>query len=273
LPDFRGARVGLLESRFGREAADMVRRMGGHPVSAPALRELPNEIPDLCSGVLRRLEAARQPVLVCLTGAGLRALFTQADARGCGPALDAAIARAMTVCRGPKPAGALASRGLPVSLRASTPYTTDEVIEALEPLDFEARFVVLIHHGERNDPLARWLIERGAELHELLPYRWSLPEDTAPVRQLAGAILGGEIDAMAFTSQVQVDHLYQIAGSERSGALTVALNERTVTGAIGPTCAGALEAAGVRPAVTADPPKLGPLLTGLALLLEGRSRQ
>jgi uroporphyrinogen-III synthase len=78
---------------------------------------------------------------------------------------------------------------------------------------------------------------------------------------------------MAFTSQVQVDHLYQIAGSERAGALTVALNERTVTGAIGPTCAGALEAAGVRPAVTADPPKLGPLLTGLALLLEGRSRQ
>lgn len=244
--------------------------MGGLPISAPALLEAPRPVPDLCA-LVERLRAARNPILVCLTAAGLRALFAQAAGQGCGAALDAAVARAVTVCRGPKPAGVLAARGLPVSLKAAAPFTTAQVIDALEGIDLRGMCAAVVHHGERNDALASWLVERGAELHELLPYEWRLPADTGPVRQLAAGIIAGDVDAVAFTTQVQVKHLFEIAGPSQAVPLAFALNERTVTGAIGPTCAAALETAGVRPAVVADPPKLGPLLAGLARILQERT--
>ena len=271
MPDFHGARVGLLEARFSDDAASMVRRLGGQPISAPALREVPHRIPDLCTGFVGRLASAARPVVVCMTGAGVRALFVQAGAEGCQPTLSEALARATTVCRGPKPAGVLAAQGLPVSVKAAEPFTTAELMAAMEPLDLHGRFVALLHYGETNEKLAEWLRARGADLHELLPYEWQLPEDTAPVERLADEIIAGRVDAVAFTSQVQVRHLLAIAGPARLTALIAAMNGKTVIGAIGPTCSAALEAAGVHPAVIASPPKLGPLLAALADVLQDRS--
>jgi uroporphyrinogen-III synthase len=269
MPDFRGARVGLLESRLSEEAANLVRRMGGEPVCAPALREVAHPIPDLCSGFVARLTGATDPVVICLTGAGVRALFAQAAEQRCEDALQAAMTRVITVCRGPKPAGVLASRRLPISIRAAEPFTTHEVIAAIEPLALAGRFVGLVHYGERNTPLAEWLRARGAHVYELLPYEWQLPKDTAPVDRLVDEIIAGTIDAVAFTSQVQVEHLLQIASS-RIPALVTAMNTKTLTGAIGPTCAATLQRVGVQPAVVASPPKLTPLLNAIADVMESR---
>ena len=270
MPDFTGARIGLLEARLGDEIAGMVRRLGGQVACAPAVREVPLAIPDLCGGFVSRLASARDPVLVCLTGAGVRALLAQASQQGCLPALHDAMERATTVCRGPKPAGALAAHGLPVSLRAAEPFTTAEVMSVMEPLPLKGRLVALLHYGEENAALSSWLRDRGAELHDLLPYEWHLPEDTAPVARLADEIIAGRIDAVAFTSQVQVRHLLAIAGPDRRAPLVEALNRGTVVGAIGPTCSAALEAAGIKPAVVASPPKLAPLLAALARALHNR---
>ena len=262
MPDFGGARVALLEARLAEEAAAIVRRLGGEPVTAPALREVAHAIPGLADGFIARLATAPDPVVICLTGAGVRALFAQAAEQDCDVGLAHAIARATTVCRGPKPAGALATRKLPASIRAQTPYTTREVIEAMEPLDLRGRFVAVVHYGERNAPLTAWLSHRGAELCELLPYEWQMPEDTAPLVDLVDEAIAGSIDAVAFTSQIQVRHLWKVAG-ERAGALRSALGGPTI-GASGPTCAAALEAVGVAPTVVADPPKLNALLRAMA---------
>ena len=270
VPDFRGAQIGVLEARFGEDTANMVRRMGGEPVSAPALQEAPRPIPDLCSAFVPRLAAAADPVAVCLTGAGLRALFAQAVDQGCDAALRQALAAATTVCRGPKPAGVLSAEGIPVSRRAAEPFTTSDVIEALEPLDLRQRFVALVHYGEANEPLSAWLRERGADLHELLPYEWRLPDDTSRLDRLVDGIVRGEVRGVAFTSQVQLRHLLQIAGDTRRAALLDAMNRTVVTGAIGPTCAAALESVGVHPTIVASPPKLGPMLASLANALHDR---
>ena len=268
MPDFRGARIALLEARLSEETANLVRRMGGEPVSAPALREAAHPIRDLCSGFVAQLSRAPEPVVICLTGAGVRALFAQAAELGCEDALQAGLARAITVCRGPKPAGALTARGLPVSIRAGDPFTTTEVLAAIEPLQLSGRFVGLVHYGERNVTLADWLRERGADVHEVLPYEWHLPEDTGPLDRLVDDIVAGKLDAVVFTSQVQVEHLLRIAGPTRKQALIAALQTRTLTGAIGPTCAATLERVGVPPAVVASPPKLLPLLNAVAEALE-----
>jgi uroporphyrinogen-III synthase len=264
MSDFRGARVGVLEARLEADIATMVRRLGGRVISAPALREVPRAIPDMGKGLIERLASAEDPVLVCLTGSGVRALLAQAAGEGCLSALHDAIARATTVCRGPKPAGVLAAHGLPVTLRAAEPFTNAEVMNVLEPVWMDGRFVVLLHYGEQNIALSSYLRDRGADVYDLLPYEWQLPEETEPVARLADEIIAGRVDAVAFTSQIQVRHLLAIAGADRRTPLVEALNRKTVVGAIGPTCDAALTAAGIRAAVVASPPKLAPLLAALA---------
>ena len=82
-----------------------------------------------------------------------------------------------------------------------------------------------------------------------------------PLEQLTSAVIDGRIDAVVFTSQVQVRHLLEIAGTMgKLPALVDALNTRTVTASIGPTCWAALVERGVAPHLEPARPKLGPLI-------------
>ena len=72
-----GARVGLLESRLSAELAELVRRMGGTPVLAPSVREVPRS--EETARFLERLATGRFSVVVLLTGVGVAALLREAD--------------------------------------------------------------------------------------------------------------------------------------------------------------------------------------------------
>jgi uroporphyrinogen-III synthase len=86
-----------------------------------------------------------------------------------------------------------------------------------------------------------------------------------PLRALVQEIVAGSIDALAFTSQIQLRHLLRIADEDGlKDAVVTALNGPVPVAAIGPTCAAALIEAHITPRVVPDPPKLIPMLTGLA---------
>jgi uroporphyrinogen-III synthase len=260
-----GARVALLEARLESELAALVTRMGGVPVSVPALREAPLDVAVAAASLLDALQNGRAHVVVLLTGAGARRLLDAAEQAGALDAIRAALAQATVVCRGPKPVAALAERGLRANVRASSPYTTAELLDALGTVDVRGRGVVVVEHGEPNEPLAEALRSRGASVISLRVYEWLPPEDPAPLDALVDDVIGGRVDAIAFTTQVQARHLD--AAAERRGrrtALARALNDTVVTASIGPACTAGLEALGVTPHVTADPPKLRPMLSALA---------
>ncbi|MFL6237599.1 MAG: inner membrane CreD family protein, partial [Thermoanaerobaculia bacterium] len=42
-------------------------------------------------------------------------------------------------------------------------------------------------------------------------YRWALPDDLGPLRELLAQLLIARVDALVVTSQVQVRHLWQVA--------------------------------------------------------------
>lgn len=68
-----------------------------------------------------------------------------------------------------------------------------------------------------------------------------LPEDTGPLRDFVRDPTG-RADAIAFTSQVQVRHLFTIAGEMGlAGRLSDALNRDLIVAAVGPVCADALK--------------------------------
>jgi uroporphyrinogen-III synthase len=128
----------------------------------------------------------------------------------------------------------------------------------------EGRLAGLVHYGERNAQLVEAAAARGARVHELLLYAWRLPADLGPLRRLVAEIAQGEVGAVAFTSQAQARHLFQIAASlERASALREALCARAIVAAVGPTCARALADLGVPPHVVPENPKMGAMVVAL----------
>jgi uroporphyrinogen-III synthase len=259
-----GARVALLEARRESELASLVRRHGGEPICVPALREVERDCQAEVVGACEAIEAG-DAVAVFTTGVGLERVLRRAGELGRGESLRAGIARATVVCRGPKPIAVLKREGLPVHVRAESPHTTDELRSALASVPVEGRTVVFVHDGGGHTTVLGDLERRGARVIAVQPYEWALPLDVEPLRALVRTILGGGIDVLAITTQVQARHLFAVADSLAArAALVEALSGRVLVAAVGPTSVRALAELGVAHAVVPEQPKMGPMVAAIA---------
>ncbi len=258
-------RVGLLEARMSNELADLIRRYGGDPYCVPAVRESPLECADQVSAFISSLSEGSLQVIIFLTGVGARTLFAEAEKIGRWPELFEGLERVTTVCRGPKPVAVLKRTGVHVSIVAPEPNTTVELLEAIASVDIRGKGVGLTHYGERNVLLTEALESRGARLFEMCLYEWLLPEDVQSLRDLVEEVIGGGLGAVAFTSQIQIRHLFQMAEDlGRSRELAEALNKRLIVASVGPTCTAVLQTFGVTPHVVPEHPKMGHMVVALA---------
>ena len=82
MSSFKAARIALLEARMSREIADMIRRYGGEPYCAPAVREVLLECEDQVSLFIDHLTHSVLQTVVFFTGAGVNALFRVAEKLG-----------------------------------------------------------------------------------------------------------------------------------------------------------------------------------------------
>jgi uroporphyrinogen-III synthase len=150
-------------------------------------------------------------------------------------------------------------------VRAEAPHTTKELLAALEGIPVEGRDVVFVHDGGASREVAIALARRGARVVEVQPYAWALPEDIGPLRGLVETIIRGEVDAVAFTTQVQARHLFAVADAMGAReAMARAMTERVVVVAVGPTCARALAQLGAPPHVVPEQAKMGAMIVALA---------
>jgi uroporphyrinogen-III synthase len=264
MSSLREARIALLEARMSNELADLIRRNGGKPYCVPAVRESLLDCTSQVSAFIDHLAQLSIQTVVFLTGVGVTALFREAEQLERLSELLAALQKVTIVCRGPKPAAVLKRYGLLPAVSAQEPYTTEEVLAAMMTLELKDTSVAVIHYGERNALLSQTLHDRGARLEELCLYEWRLPEDTGPLRTLIQNIIDDRLDAVVFTSQVQVRHLFRIAADlNLASELAQALNTRTITASVGPTCTAALKDWRVMPHVVPEHPKMGHLIKAL----------
>jgi uroporphyrinogen-III synthase len=258
-----GQRVAVLENRLGAQIVELIAKRGGKPLHAPAL----SEIPDLDPAYIKRLigdwEAAPVKAAIFQTGVGTRALFKATDELGLSEKLLALLAACTVVVRGPKPTGALNSRGVRIDRVAGDPYTTAEVIAELASLPLCGARVVVQRYGGKNVELENWLQAQGAIVLEIPVYRWAMPEDTKPLVELFTALANSEVAAVVFTSASQVHNLFEFAKTQGVAATLVERLNATRVASIGPVCTAALKQFGVRPQIEASPPKLGPLINAL----------
>jgi uroporphyrinogen-III synthase len=255
--------VAILESRTGAHLAELVARRGGVPLLAPALQEVPDIEPQAVRTLLAQWQV--QPFKICIfqTGVGTRALFAAADAANLSAELQERLAASTVVVRGPKPVGELSARAVRIDIKAASPFTTERVLEALAVVPVAGTSILVQRYGETNAALAAGLRSRGAVVQEIATYRWALPADTRPLSQLLEALARGGVDAIVFTSAVQIHNLYSMAEMAGSAADLARNLNRAIVASIGPVCSRALRHYGVAPALEANPPKLGPLMAAL----------
>ena len=259
----RQKKVGILETRLGRQLVELVEGRGGVAFHAPALAELPDLDPDAIAALVRSLEVRPAKLAVFQTGVGTRALFAATDALELTEKLLALLKEMVVTVRGPKPTGALRARGVRIDRSAADPFTTKEILATIEDVSLNGERVIVQRHGTANVELDRALEARGALVVEIPTYRWTLPTDTAPLVSLIGALERDELHAVVLTNAEQVRNLFAVAErAGRTGGLRAALN-RTLVASIGPVASAALREAGVSVSLEASPPKLGALMTAL----------
>ncbi len=159
----------------------------------------------------------------------------------------------------------LGRNGVRATAAVADPFTTQELERTLASLDVSRKSVALLHYGERNRELSLTLRRSGARLAEFLLYEWQLPIDTSALQTLVADIIAGAVDAVAFTNQIQVRHLYQVAGTlGQAEELAESLSRRVVVASIGPSCTHQLHVLGIHPRVMPAIPKMRPLIASLS---------
>ena len=257
---FNGMRVLALESRRSKEIGQLIVNNGGVPTVAPSTREVPESNPEELKFAASLLQD-EFAVVIFMTGVGTRALAQAVEPICSRAQFVAALSRTKVVARGPKPVAALRELGVPVTLAVPEPNTWREILQVLDqnkgtvPLD--AKKIAVQEHGEPSPELYAGLRERGAEVVAVHVYQWSLPEDTAPLREAVFALSRKEFDVAMFTASVQLIHLLQIAeGMSLRDDVLRGLNTAVIA-SIGPVTSETLREHGVGVDLEPTHPKMG----------------
>ncbi|HSP99919.1 MAG TPA: uroporphyrinogen-III synthase [Candidatus Dormibacteraeota bacterium] len=254
-----GLTVLAFESRRAAEMAELIRRRGGTPVSAPSMREVPLDTSPEAAALIRALEAGTVDVMILLTGVGTRAL---AAASGLpGERFAALLRRARLVARGPKPVAALRELGLTADVTVPEPNTWRELLATLDgQLPVAGQRVAVQEYGRTNPELIDGLQARGATVSRVPIYRWDYPEDAAALREGVARLAAASVDLALFTSARQVDHVIETARRLDCLDALHAASRRVVFASIGPVCSEALQAHGLPVDLEPEHPKMGQLV-------------
>jgi len=259
--------VAILETRTGAHLAELIARRGASTLWAPALEEVPDVNPRELQTLIAQWRSSPCKLVIFQTGVGTHALFQATDELNLTSELLDRLASSVVVVRGPKPVGELSARGVRIDIRATSPFTTQQVLQSVAHIPLSGERVLVQRYGAVNQGLVEAIGARGATVRELATYKWAVPQDTQPLHDLLDALAASRIDAVVFTSAVQIQNLYTVAQAlGRHRELAVQLN-RVIVASIGPVCTVALAAHGIKVTFEANPPKLGPLIAGLETAL------
>jgi uroporphyrinogen-III synthase len=240
--NLKGKRIAVPEMRELEVFSSLLERRGAEVLRCPlvTIYDTPHSASVLAFAV--KVAEGGFDDFVLITGEGLTRILSCINKYD--PALQerfvAGLGKLRTITRGPKPARVLRQLGLRPNVEAAAP-TTPGVIEAMKPLDLKGRRVALQLYG--NDPnlvLQTFLRERGAELSTVAPYVYGNAADDATVKSLLERMANGEVDAIAFTSKLQIERLV----NQQPTQLVKRALSNTKIAAVGPIVAEAIRAAG-----------------------------
>jgi uroporphyrinogen-III synthase len=258
---FGGLCVLALESRRAREIAKLIANLGGVPIVAPSLREVPLESNDEALEFARRLAVGQVDMVVFTTGVGVKALASAVERLCSRDELSSRLNRVVVIARGPKPTAALRELGVRVSISVPEPNTWRDLLTILDQssatFPVSGRRIAVQEYGVTNPELSAGLEERGAIVTSVNVYQWALPEDLGPLEKAVESIITGDVHVLLVASSVQIRHLFEVAGRmAKSEALREALS-RVVIASVGPLTSEELRSRGLNVDIECTHPKMG----------------
>ena len=238
-----GKRIIIPETREIELLAGMLERHGAMVTRCPlvAIRDVGDPVPVIAW--LQRFIVEPPNDLVIYTGEGLRRLHKLAATQGLADGFVAALERARTITRGPKPVRRLRELGLKPGL-AVEPPTTAGIIAALSGEILADRRVAVQLYPDAPPDLADFLLKAGATVDSVLPYAYASAADEERVVAAIDAMAVGEIDLIAFTSGPQLRRLTAVARAKGCESVLAQGFAKTKIAAVGPVVAAAVKAAG-----------------------------
>ncbi|SDH44713.1 uroporphyrinogen-III synthase [Alteribacillus bidgolensis] len=143
--------------------------------------------------------------------------------------------------------------------------TTAGLISAMENKDFTNKKVMVQLHGVKAPRLVEFLKRKGASsVSELLPYQ-HIPPEKGTLEMICGELRRGEIDAICFTTQLQVHSLFQHAQEHHLKEELISIFEnKTVAAAVGKVTAEALKEVGVKRLLAPENQRMGAMIMELS---------
>lgn len=243
-----GRRIGVTSDRRSSDLIDAFERRGAQVLHAPTLRITHAQQDGPLLDDTRALIAARPDLLLAITGYGIRRWFEVADAADLAPDLQAALAGADILVRGPKARGGVRAVGLDdagMSVEETTASLVDKVLAEYPP----GLSIGVQVHGHTDEVQLDRLRAVHRQVLVVAPYRWTAIDDTDErVQRLVAAICARELDAVTFTSAPAVEALLAAAeGMGMYAQVVGALQDGVLAAAVGPVTAAPLLAVGVNP--------------------------
>jgi len=261
-----GRRIAIGGSRKTDEMSTLIKKQGGVPV----VRSLQGTVflaekevgPDL-----RAFAETGADWVIFTTGIGTETLANLAEKLGIGERYLQAIRGAKAASRGYKTIAALKKLGI-TPVAADEDGTTKGLIDSLQSHDFSGKRVMVQLHGENAPSLLQFLEEKGAAVVPLLPYRHVAP-DRETVALLCSEVINREVDAVCFTTAVQVRSLFHFAKENGYAEKIVqSFQDRVLAAAVGKVTAEALREEGVERLLAPGLERMGAMIVELARFYE-----
>ncbi|SHI39609.1 uroporphyrinogen-III synthase [Nocardiopsis flavescens] len=264
-----GFTVAVTAARRADELSALLRRKGAQVIAAPALRIVPLSDDQRLAAVSDDLVRRPADVVVATTGIGFRGWVEACETWGTVDGLLDSLRSSRLLARGPKARGAIRAAGLTEEWSPPS-ESSAEVLDHLLARGVQGLRVAVQLHGEPLPDFTAALRLAGAEVVEIPVYRWTQPEQTAPLDRLIDALTCGGVDAVTFTSAPAAAGLLARAGATgRTDALVRALRSDVLCMCVGPVTARPLMAHDI-PTTWPERARIGSQVRALAQELPAR---
>lgn len=261
LAGMQGKHIAITGARKAEEISQLIKNLGGIPYVRPTqgtvFLDESQVAPDL-----DRLLTDGADWLILTTGIGAQALLDVAERLRRKEELLNVLRTIQIASRGYKTRNVLKQLGLVPTVQDDD-GTIRGLLRGLEGYSLQGKRVALQLYGEIPYSLRDFLKKQGAETFEILPYKHVPPEEKEMTTFLS-ELDHETFDAVAFTSAIQVQYLFQAA--DQFGyrhRLLQLFADRTLAVAVGIVTAEALAEAGVRRYIQPENQRMGGMVVAM----------
>lgn len=264
----RGKRIAIGGSRKTEEISSLIEKQGGIPIVRPL------------QGIVFLAEKEVEPEfkkfihegadwVIFTTGIGLEALINLSEKLAVKENFLQILQKAKVAARGYKTLSSLKKIDIfPEAVDGDG--TTKGLMRSLENEDFSGKKIMIQLHGETAPALSKFFEDKGATIYQILPYQHIAPEREM-VAALCNEMLNRKIDALCFTTAVQVRSLFDFARMQGIHSSILQTFKRNVlAAAVGKVTAEALREEGVERIVTPEIERMGAMIIELSHYYENQ---